>query len=180
VSDRTRPPDVDHPLHGEASLLLDDALAGLRANYRSAPFFVERDLVWTAQMWLLREVARRGLDLVVQTEHAIEPGLRRALSADLAILTRARSVLAVFEFKYEPSHDREDVPKSKLPVVEWNAVVRDSVRVRRWCSEGRAVLGLAVFVDEGGYFRHRPAPDSAAWQDWPDANAAALVTRVAR
>jgi hypothetical protein len=160
-----------------SKLVLNDALGALRASYRTTAFFVERDLVWTTQTWLLREVLRRGLDITVSTEHPIEPGERRAFSADLALRNSARAVIAVVEFKYEPNHARLDVPKSKLPVVDWAAVVRDSERVRRWCAEHRCAHGLAVFVDEGGYFRHRPPPDGASWHDWSDAGVSVLITR---
>jgi hypothetical protein len=31
---------------------------------------------------------------------------------------------------------------------------------------GAARAAFAIFVDEGGYFRHRPAHPGATWLDW--------------
>lgn len=159
-----------------ARTLLLDAIRAMRSTYRVVPFFVERDVVWTVQRWLLDEVARLGLPFDVRTEHAMEPGPRRALAADLAVLNRGGAVIAAVEFKYEPSHRRGDIPKTKFPVVEWAAVVSDFDRVRRWSAEGRCVVGLALFIDEGGHFRHREAPPCSAWHDWSESGVAVLAT----
>jgi hypothetical protein len=159
-------------------LVVDDALTALRMSYRTNPYFVERDLVWTTQAWMLREVERRKLDLLVRTEHPIESGPRRAFSADLALVTPRGSVVSLVEFKYEPSHARADVSRSKLPVVDWSAVVRDSERVQRWNVERRCSHGVAIFIDEGGYFRHRAAPPGASWHEWQGTDVAVLLTRV--
>ena len=51
-------------------------------------------------------------------DYAILPGSRRAICADIAILHDAEVAIAV-EFKFEPSHRREDIQKQKLPVVLW-------------------------------------------------------------
>jgi hypothetical protein len=156
--------------------LTADSLAELRAAYPRKPFFVERDVVWTVQTWMLGAVAGRQLDLTVRTEHAMERKPNRARSADLALLTSDGAVAVAVEFKFEPAHRRADVVKSKLPVVVWGDVVKDSERVQRWTSEGRCSAGLAILVDEGGYFRHRPVPPGAVWHDWSEIGVAVLVT----
>lgn len=110
----------------------------------------------------------RGLPLRVFNDYGVEPGLRRSLSADLALLALDATVpLVVAEFKFEPSHRRSDINPRKLPVVGWEGVVEDVARVRRWAGGGLTGAGMAVFVDEGGFARARRAalPD-CTWRSW--------------
>jgi hypothetical protein len=72
--------------------------------------------------------------------------------------------------EYEPSHHRPEfraLPR-KLPVVFWGieGVAKDVARIREFVEGGRAGMAFAVFVDEGRYFRHRPARPDAEWRDW--------------
>jgi hypothetical protein len=81
------------------------------------------------------------------------------------------SVLVAVEFKYEPSHHRSEfftLPTSKFPVVDWGneGVAKDITRIREFVELGGAQTAFAVFVDEGRYFRHRPAHPSSEWRDW--------------
>jgi hypothetical protein len=108
------------PLAAVAALILEtlfgQALDWLRATYGERRYFVERDVVWTIQTWLLTRVRELDLPWQVQNDYAALPGIRRSLSADLAIVVDGRPGLLV-EFKYEPSHRRTDIPRAKLPVI---------------------------------------------------------------
>lgn len=157
---------VDHL--DDARRLLVDGLAWLRASYPEHRIYVERDLVWTLQKWLVREVAARGLPLRVFNDYGVEPGPRRSLSADLAVLPLTSPLpLVVAELKFEPSHRRAEIDPRKLPVVGWEGVVEDVARIRRWVAGGLILEGLAIFIDEGRFFQpRRPALPECAWTPW--------------
>ena len=59
--------------------LFEDTLDWLRINYDEFRFFVERDLVWTAQKRLSLQVAERDLPLSVFNDYPMLPGNRRSL-----------------------------------------------------------------------------------------------------
>lgn len=145
--------------------LLGDALDWLRSTYPGHGVFVERDLVWTLQKWLLRAAAVRHLPVRVFNDYGVEPGPRRSLSADLALLSLDSPVpLVAAEFKFEPSRLRTDIDRRKLPVVGWEGVVEDVARIQRWVDDGRIGAGTAIFVDEGGFVhRRRPALPDSEW-----------------
>jgi hypothetical protein len=159
---------VTSDLPSDARRLLNDALDWLRFTYPEHRIFVERDLVWTLQKWLLREASARGLPLRVFNDYGVEPGRRRSLGADLALVPLDSPVpLVVAEFKFEPSHRRADIDRKKLPVVGWHGVVGDVARIRRWVGGGMTREGLAVFVDEGGFAHaRRAALRDCAWGSW--------------
>lgn len=99
------------------------------------------------------------------------PGPRRARSADLVIRDEgSKEVLVAAEFKYEPSHRRAEIlaQPGKLPVVFWGSdgVAKDVARIQEFVQAGAACQAFAVFIDEGSYFRHRPAHPGSAWLDW--------------
>src|SRR5262245_51155461 len=96
--------------------LFEGAVAWLQGEYAEFVFFVERDVVWTLQTWLRREIEARGLVLRLFNDYPILPGSRRGLSADLVFLDGEEIALAV-EIKYEPSHARTDISQGKFPVV---------------------------------------------------------------
>lgn len=84
-------------------------------------------------------------------------------------------VPVAIEFKYEPDHARGggDTPEiwpSKLnpSVVFWgrDGVLKDVQKCKRYVSENRCDLALLIFVDEGGFFRHRPPHPGTQWEDW--------------
>jgi hypothetical protein len=143
------------------------ALARLQADYADFVFFVERDVVWTLQTWLRREIDESGSPLRLFNDYPILPGKRRGLSTDLAILDGDAVDLAV-EIKYEPSHSRADIPQGKLPVVFWGVegVAKDIARIRDFVSIGPARRAISLFIDEGGAFRHRPPQPGSRWIDW--------------
>ncbi len=147
--------------------LLVEGLAWLRASYSAQRFFVERDVVWSLQRWLHGEVVARDLGLTVRNDYGVEPGPRRSLSADIALVPAGASIpAAILEVKYEPSHSRSDIDPRKLPVIAWADVVADAVRVRGWVETSRAQSGLAICVDEGGLFAKRSLPEGGAWEHW--------------
>ena len=153
-----------------AKEVLEEALEWLRENYPVYRFFVERDVVWTVQSKIAQQIAEAHLPYKVFNDHPVLPGTRRHISADLALLeVQTGAIEVVAEFKYEPSHQRADVDilKQKLPVVFWGeGVIEDTRRIREFVSRGRAKAAYAVFIDEGGYFRKRPAPPGSQWREW--------------
>jgi hypothetical protein len=159
---------VTSDLEEEARRLLADALNWLRTTYPEHRIVVERDLVWTLQKWLMREVLTRDLALRVFNDYGVEPGSRRSLSADLALVPLDSPVpLVVAEFKFEPSHRRVDIDRKKLPVVGWDGVVEDVSRIKRWVDAGMTRKGLAAFVDEGGFAHdRRTALPDCEWSGW--------------
>lgn len=158
-----RPDDL-----GEAWLLARSAIEWLRSTYPSHRIYVERDLVWTLQRWLVDQAAGGTAELWVRNDHGTQPGPRRSLSTDIALLTPDSTVpLVALEFKFEPSHRRADIDPRKLPIVGWEGVVRDVERIRGWVRSGLAFAGAAVSVDEGGFAHARhPALPGCSWEHW--------------
>jgi hypothetical protein len=154
----------------DAQAIVTEAIEWLRTHYADFRFYVERDLVWTLQTWIDRRLRESSSALRVYNDYPVLPGNRRSLSADLALVTPAREIALALEFKYEPDHAREDVLKSKLPVVFWGkeGVAKDVSRVREFVTCGRARAAWSYFVDEGRFFRHRPAHPGSEWVQWRD------------
>jgi hypothetical protein len=148
--------------------LFEEVIAWLREHYSEFEFWVERDLVWTVQSHLGQVIKERSLPYSVINDCPMLPSVGRARSADLVIRDAGKSVLVAVEFKYEPSHCRADLPPAKLPVVFWgnDGVAKDIKRIREFVEQGAARVAFAIFIDEGGYFRHRPAHPGAEWRDW--------------
>lgn len=164
----------------EAAMLFEDAFGWLRERYATFQFFAERDIVWTVQTRIIRAIKQRGLPHRVFNDYGILPGERRSLSADLAIINRSGDVEVAAEFKYEPSHQRDDIPQTKFPVVFWGSdgVGKDVQRVHEFVTSGRARVAYAVFIDEGGYFRHRPAHAGSEWIEFGGEGPWVLWSRV--
>lgn len=151
----------------ESPRLFENALTWLQQTYHEHTFFVERDVVWTVQLWLIREIAGRGLPLRVFNDYAVVKGPRRGLCCDIAIVDQSNKVKVAAEFKYEPDHRRQDILPQKLPVVGWIDMQKDIARIRTFIEAGAIECGYTVFIDEGGYFRHRDAHSGSDWLDWP-------------
>ena len=100
-------------------------------------------------------------------DYAVAKGPRRGLCADLAILDRGGKIKVAAEFKYEPDHRRQDILRQKLPLVGWKDMEKDIARIRTFVEPGVIESGYTVFIDEGGYFRHRDAHLGSNWIDWP-------------
>jgi hypothetical protein len=160
---------MDETTHA-ASAIFEETVAWLREHYDQFQFWVERDLVWTVQTHLKELISERQLGYEVFNDYPLLPGPRRALSADLVIRGPVKEVLIAVEFKYEPSHRRAEFRAlpGKLPVVFWgvDGVAKDIARIRRFVEAGAARMAFAIFIDEGRYFRHRPAHPEATWLDW--------------
>jgi hypothetical protein len=160
---------MDETTH-TASTLIEETMTWLREHYEQFQFWVERDVVWTVQTHLRRLISERYLGYEVFNDYPLLPGVRRALSADLVIRGPVKEVLVAAEFKYEPSHRRAELRAlpGKLPVVFWgvDGVAKDIARIQRFVEAGAARMAFAIFIDEGRYFRHRPAHPRATWLDW--------------
>ena len=153
-----------------ASALIEEALDWLREHYSLFEFSVERDLVWTVQTHLRRVVLERGLPYLVLSDYPMLAGSRRSVCADLVIRDKPTGAVVAAEFRYEPAHRRTEflAMPGKLPAAVWGAegVAKDVSRSRAFVEQGAASAAFAVFVDEGRYFRHRPAHPGSQWVDW--------------
>ena len=152
----------------EADRLIKDALSWLQANYSDFAFFVERDVVWTLQLRLSKQIKDSNLTYRIYNDYPMLAGSHRSLSADIVILDNADRVAMAAEFKYEPSHLRKDILQNKLPVVAWgkDGVGKDVTRINEFVARGKAKVAYAIFIDEGGYFCRRLAHPGSEWLEW--------------
>ena len=148
--------------------LFENALNWLQESYFAYRFFCERDIVWTLQTHLQQQIHRHDLPFQVYNDYPMLPGQHRHLSADLVILKATNEVEVAVEFKYEPSHERPDIQKYKLPVVDWGktGVEKDICRIHEFVEMGKAKVAYSIFIDEGGYFRKRQPHNKSKWKEW--------------
>jgi hypothetical protein len=148
--------------------LFENALNWLQENYPKYRFFTERDVVWTVQTYIQNQIDLLKLPYKVFNDYPMLPGSNRHLSTDLVILTSTNVIEAAAEFKYEPSHNRIDIPKGKFPVVFWGmeGVEKDIKRIHEFVDKGKAKVAYSIFIDEGGYFSNRPPHAQSAWKTW--------------
>jgi hypothetical protein len=147
--------------------LFENTFEWLRENYSNLHFFVERDVVWTIQTRLLDQIHKYNLPFRVFNDYAMLPGTNRSISADIAILDRENNqVELAVEFKYEPSHTRDDIPKNKFPVVFWKDVEKDITRIHEFVAKGKTNIGFSVLIDEGGYFHSKRTTGLNQWKSW--------------
>lgn len=155
----------------DSSQLFEAALGWLKDNYRSFHFFQERDIVWTLQIHMLKEIETSNLPFKIYDNHK----LARDKGVDLAILDRGNATDTVVEIKYEPDHKRGglDISMGKLNPsrVYWNSprdggVEPDVHRINQIVRQRTARTSFSVFIDEGSYFSSRPAPEGAKWENW--------------
>ena len=148
--------------------LFENTLNWLQENYFNFRFFTERDVVWTLQTHLQQQIVESKLNYQVFNDYPMLPGSNRHLSADLVILTPTHGIQVAAEFKYEPSHERFDIQKQKLPVVFWGneGVEKDIRRIHEFVEKGKTKAAYSIFIDEGGYFRNRPPHDHSTWKEW--------------
>ena len=160
----------------DAATLFENTMDWLRDAYGQHRFFSERDIVWTVQLRLLEEVEQANLPYRVLNDYTLFRGNR----ADLALLNGGAVEVAA-EFKYEPSHARSgEFGPGKFPVVAWTgegSVAKDIQRVHDYAAQGNAKTAYAVFIDEGGEFRHRDPHPGSEWRDWGN-GVSALWTKV--
>ena len=159
--------------------MFERAIAWLRDTYDDRRYFVERDLVYAVQNRLWEQIHENRLDWSVFNDYPMLPGPRRSLSADLAIRSGAAEVLLAAEFKFEPAHTRTDLLSHKFPVTGWADSLKDISRIREFVTAGKAPVAYAVLVDEGRYYRFRPAHEGGEWIDWdartPTGNAVSIL-----
>jgi hypothetical protein len=176
----------------DAAELFEEAITWLRHHYTDVAFYTERDIVWTLQTYLARQIAGRQLPYRVFNDYPMLAGPRRAFSADLVLLDQAGRAHLAAEFKYEPAHIRTsqrggDIWRTKFGPTDgfWgmDGVAKDVQRVHDFVTQAKATVAYAIFIDEGSYFRHRPPHQGSAWIDWgpcgnPHLNVSLLWTRV--
>lgn len=155
----------------DSSNLFEVVLAWLKDNYESFRFFAERDIVWTLQLYMLREAEMRKLPVKIYDNHKLSKGKQ----VDLAILDKNDSADTVVEIKYEPDHTRAglDISAGKLDPsrVYWNhqkygGVEPDIVRIRSFVAQGITRIGFSIFIDEGSHFSCKPTQEGGKWEDW--------------
>lgn len=157
-----------------APKLFEESIEWLKDNYDEFGFEQERDLVWTVRTHLLGVIRKERLPLAVFSGYRVAPSIRE--SADLVIVDEAGAVDVAAEFKYEPDHARTEIQAKKMnpSVVFWGAapseergsVGHDVRRIRQFVETEAVATAYAVFVDEGGYFRHRDPFPHSRWIDW--------------
>lgn len=141
--------------------LFENAIGWLWEHYSDLGFYLERDVAWTIQKHIAREIDTSRLPYRVVHEYSVN-GAR----ADLVILNEG-TIDTVVEFKYEPHRSRSIA--GKLPVTEWRAVVKDVRKSIERVEHGEAKAAYSAFIDEGGYFHERrEAPTGSEWRDWGD------------
>ncbi|MYC07487.1 MAG: hypothetical protein F4X57_10005 [Chloroflexi bacterium] len=150
----------------KSSDLFESAIEWLQQNYSNYRFYTERDIVWTVQTHLNSEITRHNMPHRVFNDYTLLQKRR----ADLVILNNNIVEIAA-EFKYEPSHNRNadlcgDIPKGKFPVVSWTEVEKDIHRVKDYVSSKYAKVAYSILIDEGKWFRRKPAPVGSEWIDW--------------
>jgi hypothetical protein len=156
----------DYCPHVDAASLFEEAIASLRDAYDERPFYVERDIVCAVQVRLWEMVRERRLDCQVFNDYPMLPGPRRAFSADVAVRGGSGRILVAAEFKYEPDDSRPDLLPHKFPVVGFETVLKDVMRIRQFVEAKRTEVAYAIFVDEGTFFRKREVEPGSSWIDW--------------
>ena len=152
----------------EAAELFEDAMAWLEEHYAEFRFFAERDVVWTVQTQIIREIEDNNLPYRVFNDDSLLPHTR----ADLVIFGSDGSAEVAVEFKYEPAHSRSanrggDIRPSKFPVIaDWDEVEKDFQRIQNYVDQGKVKTAYALLLDEGNYFHSKPAPPGGEWRDW--------------
>jgi len=169
--------------------LFAEVIEEIRRNYPIYRFVMERDIVWEVQKLLAGKIKQQGLPYNVFNDYPIEKGRNRSLSVDLAVISKditchrdiadgkAEAELVV-EFKFEPSHKREDIISHKLPVIssrknkEEISINIDINRIKSFVDTGKSRTAIAILIDEGGWHRnsknsHRLGdPCISKWYDW--------------
>ena len=80
------------------------------------------------------------------------------------------SVEVAAEFKYEPSHNRSDIWPTKFgpTVVFWgnDGVGKDIERIKEFVTREKTKVAYSVFIDENGFFSHKPPHPDSQWIHW--------------
>ena len=153
-------------------VLFEKAITWLHECYQEFRFFQERDIVWTLQCRLLKEIERKGLPYKVFHGYPISRKPKHLV--DLAIVRDKADLVAVtVDLKYEPSHARSDISAGKLSpsVVYWahpsdGGVKKDVEWAQLIVKENLARTAYVVFVDEGSHFRKEAPFPGSDWLGW--------------
>lgn len=147
-----------------AQSLFLESIDWLKNSYPDFRFFMERDLVWSVQIHLRQLIEQQRLPYRVFNDYKLLPGKL----ADLVILGPEDMAEVAVEFKYEPSHSRQDIGSQKFPVVFWDAhgVGEDVRRIAEFVQQGKTSIAYALFIDEGSAFRNREPHPGGTWLDW--------------
>ena len=140
----------------DAATLFENTMASIR-NRGFHRFSKEAEIVLDAKARIERAIAEDGLPYRVAKERMLIGG-----RADLAILgPDGDSVPVAVEFKYERSHEGDDV-------VFWSEVEADIQKIQKYVAEGGVGAAYAILIDaDGRWFRRHPnAPEGSAWRDW--------------
>lgn len=148
--------------------LFEECLDWLRKYYSSYRFYTERDVVWTCQEHIRNAIDKNNLEYRVFSNLGVIPHKPRRIAPDLSIVNANGQVELIIEFKYEPTHFRFDIPREKFPIVFWgmDGVEKDIHRLDDFIGSGLVQYAYAILIDEGGYFRRRPAFPNSQWIDW--------------
>ena len=148
--------------------LFEGVLEWLHKNYHTYTFYTARDIVWIMQTSMAKIIKNKNLPLRVFHDYGPLQTDWRKNYIDLVILGRDDSVKVAAEFRYEPSHKRDDISAEKFPAITWDkkGIKADVECVKEFVAKDVADTAYLVFIDEGGHFRKRhPFPDSE-WIDW--------------
>ncbi|MEI8349852.1 MAG: hypothetical protein WCI77_06840 [Candidatus Omnitrophota bacterium] len=152
---------------------------------KTKKFFTERDIVYSLQEDIRKDIKNNNLPYKVFNDCPILPGkAKRPLCADLVIISEdnfgelkknPKNILKkicaeiAFEFKYEPDHGnkrKDDFQPKKFfsdsRVVSWNGVEKDRDRITDFVKKNKAKIGCSVFIDEGGVFQGKYSPEEHA------------------
>ena len=152
---------MDTKQANDARQLFLDILSWLRQTYASHRFFLQRDVAWTVQKYLLDRTCRWTPQIQVIHNHKVPGDARRQF--DLALVERDGTVDLALKFRFEPA---QVLAPGKRPVVMWPDVVEDIQRVQSLVTGRKARNACSLFIDESGLCRKRPAPPGSRWEDW--------------
>jgi hypothetical protein len=151
-----------------ANKIFLESMDWLKENYSVFRFITERDIVWTLQKKISDIINREHLTLKVFNDYPMIKAHRRSLSADLVVLNELSEVEVAVEFKYEPSHKRNEYTEGKFPVTDRKGILNDITRIKEFTDSGKAKIGHAIFVDEGSHFYKKivPIENQGEWFKW--------------
>jgi hypothetical protein len=170
--------------------LFENELKQIEENYGSYMFFNERDIIWTLQKKIWKQIRELQLPYRVFHEYPFNEGYGTP-AVDLAILDiyDMYPMEVAIELKYEPDHKRQgkDIRPNKYAkdgsnTVFWKnegSVERDVERAKYLLDIGQAKVVYAILIDEGGFHhttkdrppRIREPFDDCEWRQWNPQNA---------
>ncbi|HJT56955.1 MAG TPA: hypothetical protein VJ761_10700 [Ktedonobacteraceae bacterium] len=150
----------------ESAALFEDAIEWLRENYAQFQFFMERDVVWTLHLYLIRQLEKQGLSYRIFHGFTIPFDDGGIKNVDLVLLNGDDTIELAAEFKYEPSHQRKDLRRTKFPVVLWPDLLKDIDAVKKIVAQKKAKIAYSALIDEGGHFINQSLPPGPIWKSW--------------